>query len=339
MSGASPEKIEYLRTLLGVDVRAQAASPGAAVAPGGAPGGAAGGAPGGGPGGPPPIDLNLNSPANQAAMARTLADSDAADGWIRGSIATNTLRPDILGDGSGANVMFGGRTPPLARAIDTIVAGGRMANVSPGAQSLITQDRVARLVAETLRAASPRAPSAAGGAEGGGSPSVQMQLSYTFTPQTIHRAPDGSESSDQPAQQIAGVLNVAFHAEGRNGFELAAQAAITIFADQRGAPDIPQSAFAGAQLSWVANFLNGALTAGPLVSVMAGASRAGQTATGVLQWAPTGQVSVGGQVQYAIPGFGGHVLVGLQAAVGGTAARGADPTLDRAVSSTLTFTF
>ena len=174
---------------------------------------------------------------------------------------------------------------------------------------------------------------------GGGVPSVSMQLGYSFIPQTTHDTASGGHSVDQPAHQIAGTLNVAFHADDKDGFEIGATAAITIFADDKDKPEIPQSAFAGIQLAWVKSFLEGALTAGPLLSAVGGAARAQQTLTGKLEWAPTGQVGIGGQVQYAIPGFNGHVLVGAQAGVSATMSRGAESTIDQSAALTFTYKF
>lgn len=113
----------------------------------------------------------------------------------------------------------------------------------------------------------------------------------------------------------------------------------TWFADEKGGHLTNQSGFTGAQVAWVWSFLDGALQAGPQFQALVGASRAQQTATNRLEWVPTGQVGAGGQVQYAIPGLDGHVLIGLQAGASGTAAQGAGSTVDFAAALTFTYKF
>jgi hypothetical protein len=284
-----------------------------------------------------------NDTAMRQAAAGVVAAGAEADAWIKDYLKGNDLGADIAGDGSGRTVMFARRSTPVATVIATAVAAGRMANLPSGeaGRALITAERVARAVTGMLLAARPAVPGSdpvkKSAADGG--LNVSMQLGYTFTPETTHTTAAGAVSKDQPAHQLSGTLNLAFHADNESGLEISATGQVTWFADEAGGHIQTQSGLGGVQVAWVWTFLEGALQAGPLFQALAGASRAQQTLSNKLEWAPTGQVGLGGQVQYAVPGFNGHVMIGMQAGISATTARGAEGTVDQTAALTFTYKF
>jgi ABC-type arginine/histidine transport system permease subunit len=80
----------------------------------------------------------------------------------------------------------------------------------------------------------------------------------------------------------------------------------------------------GPQAQWVWPFLDGALQLQVLASALAGGANTGNDVIGAVPLVPTVQLSAGGQVTYAIPGTGKHVLIGFQLAgqLTGTAGQG-----------------
>jgi len=298
-----------------------------------------------------PIDL-FGGDATKAAVQKVVDQSTAADAakkqsqneardWVKKFLADNNLGPDINGDGSGKTVMFCNRTTPLDRVIDNTVAAGKKATFKTGdaTRDLITKSMVAKFVTRTLVAEVPKVPGSKAAKSGGEVPDISMNLQYTFTPETTHTTASGAQTKDQPAHTVAGTVTVAFHGDDESGWEIAGTAQATWFADDSHGEIQTQSVLGGAQVAWVWTFLDGALTAGPLFQVLAGASRAQQKVSKKLEWEPTGQVGVGGQVQYAIPGFKGHVMIGIQAGASGTFAKGADGTVDQSAALTFTYKF
>ncbi len=275
----------------------------------------------------------LDPAVMQAAAAKVIAASNEAEDWIRSFLTGKTLGPNTM-DANGATVMFGGRSTPLDQVVDTTVAAGRGASLKLGGNDHITADVVRRIVTEILLAAVPRVPTR----DGHDPRQVSLYIQYTFTPKTVHVPVAGGQStSDQPAHTLTGQITFEYHADNQSGLEVSLTGSATWFADDKGGHLTNQSGFTGVQVAWVWSFLDGAFQAGPQFQALAGASRAQQTATNKLEWAPTGQISAGGQVQYAVPGLGGHLLIGLQAGASGTAAQGAGSTVD--FSAALTFTY
>ena len=279
--------------------------------------------------------------ASSAADASAKKTQDEARDWVKKYLADNNLGPDINGDGSGKTVMFCNRTTPLATVIERTVAAVQTAKLASGdaGRNLITKPMVAKLVTRTLVAAVPKVPGNKAAKSGGEVPDVSLNLQYTFTPETTHTTSSGAQTKDQPAHAVSGTVTVAFHGDNESGWEISGTAQVTWFADDSHSAIQTQSALGGAQVAWVWSFLDGALTAGPMFQVLAGASRAQQKASNKLEWEPTGQVGLGGQVQYAIPGFNGHVMIGFQAGASGTVARGAEGTVDQSAALTFTYKF
>jgi len=282
----------------------------------------------------PPAPVNPLDPAViKAAADKIVAQTAEAEAWIRDYLTGNTLGPNNV-DPNGTTVMFGGRSTPLDQVVNTTVAAGRLANLKLGGQEFITADRVRKIVTDILLAALPRVPTS----DGHDPRQVSLYIQYTFTPKTVHiPVAGGPSTSDQPAHTLTGQMTFEYHAENQSGLEISPSASATWFADDKGGHLTNQSGFTGVQVAWVWSFLEGAFQAGPQFQALVGASRAQQTANDRLQWAPTGQISAGGQVQYAVPGLGGRLLIGLQAGVSGTAAQGAGSTVDFAAALTFTY--
>ena len=280
--------------------------------------------------------------ATKGAADKISSASAEAEDWVRNYLRGNDLKPDISGDGTDRTVMFNNKTTPMTTVVNTTLAAGRMANLKSGdaGRAAITTELVSRVAGEILEESRPKVPSPGGSSGLGKARKISMYLQYTFTPKTVHTpVGGGADSSDQPAHAIAGQITMEFHAENEAGWEVSSLGQVTWFADEKGGHIQNQSGFTGAQVAWVWSFLDGALQAGPLVQALVGAARAQQKKTGKLEWAPTGQVAAGGQLQYAIPGFDGKVLVGIQAGVSGTDSKGSDPTVDKTIGITLTYKF
>ncbi|HLY57264.1 MAG TPA: OmpA family protein [Stellaceae bacterium] len=288
----------------------------------------------------PKVDV-LDPKKTQDAIRDTVVASQEAEDWIRDYLKGNSLGPDIAGDGSGDTVMFDNKTTKLPVVISTTLAAGRLAKLDHGGNNLITAQRVAQIITDMLLDAVPKAPGAPSGSSGlGKAERVSMYLQYTFTPTTVHTPMGGGpETSDQPAHTITGQLTMEFHADNASGLEISALGQATFFADEKGGHITNQSGFTGAQVAWVWSFLDGALQAGPQFQALIGVSKTQDKVSGKLEWTPTGQVGLGGQVQYAIPGLKGHVLVGVQAGVSATDPKGGDSTADRSVAFTFTYKF
>jgi hypothetical protein len=277
--------------------------------------------------------------ATKRGVAQTVAASSEAEDWVKNYLQSHGLASNVA-DASGATVMFDNKSAPLDTVVNKTVADGKKANLKSGdeGRGYITPDLVRKIIADILVAAIPRVP---GPRSGSGKPQrVSAYLQYTFTPTTVHTpASGGKDSQDQPAHSLTGQLTMEFHADNQSGLEISSFGQLTWFADEKGGHITNQSGFAGAQVAWVWSFLDGNLQAGPFFQALVGASKAQQKLSNKLEWTPTGQVGAGGQVQYAIPGFKGHLLVGVQAGVSATDPKGGDPTTDRSVGFTLTYKF
>jgi hypothetical protein len=274
--------------------------------------------------------------ASKTAAQGVIDDSAEAEAWVRNYLTENSLRPNVVDDGTGENVLFDDKTTRFDTMVSTAVAAGQLANLKSGERGrrLITTEMVTRIARDMLAAAVPTVPKR----DGGGAQNISVYLQYTFTPQTVHTpVGGGADTSDQPAHALTGQMTWEFHADNQSGLEVSAFGQLTWFADEKGGHIKNQSGFTGAQVAWVWSFLDGALQAGPLFQALVGASRAQQNKSDKLTWTPTGQVGAGGQIQYAIPGFKGHLLIGVQAGVSATDPKGSDATVDKAVAFTITF--
>jgi outer membrane protein OmpA-like peptidoglycan-associated protein len=289
-----------------------------------------------GPTGPaqPPVDIDPRSPANQKAIQDTIDNAKEADDWVRKRLTSSGLRPDPV-NSSGDSVQYNNKTTPLDDVVKDAVDNGKNAPIK--APELIAEERVRRIAAEVLIAATP-----GGGKLGGKSLlNIKFQIQYQFIPKTLHTP----GTPDQPAQQLAFDVVLALHAEDESGLEITGQAQATAFADAKGQSIKVQSANGALQVAWVQNFLGGNLqiSLAPL-QVSFGGSRApidGQSRP--LEWAPTGQISASGQALFTIGKKGNfihdHVMIGWQAAVSRTMPKGAPDTTDRNVGFVVQFQF
>lgn len=280
------------------------------------------------------MPIDPNSPEFKKAIQDTIANANEADDWIRKQLTTNNLRPDQVNT-SGDKVLYKNKTTDLTDVIKDTVNEGKKAPIK--APELITSERVQRIAGEVLLAAAP-----GGGKMGGKSLlNVNIQITYTFIPETLHTPVKGGPgTADQPAHQLQFGIDLALHSQDESGFEITGIATATCFADEKGQSIKVQSATGGLQLAWVQNFLNGNLQVSPQLQVTFGGSRAdvdGQSHA--LKWTPTGQISAGGQALFKVPGFKGHVWVGWQAAASVTDPKGGTPTVDRSVGFVLQFQF
>jgi hypothetical protein len=204
------------------------------------------------------------------------------------------------------------------------------------APELITEERVRRIAAQVLIAATP-----GGGKMGGKSLlNIKFQIQYQFIPKTLHTP----GTPDQPARQLAFDIVLALHADDESGFEITGQAQATAFADAKGQSIKVQSANGALQVAWVQNFLDGNLQISPQLQASFGGSRApidGQSHP--LEWTPTGQISASGQALFTIGKKGNfvhdHIMIGWQVAVSRTMPKGAPDTTDRSVGFVLQFQF
>ena len=99
---------------------------------------------------PPVINLNTDPKLLQAGLDA----ADEARAWVKTSLRHNRLGrvPGVDADGDKGQVMFNHKATALKIAIDTVVAGGRMANLKSGdiGRRVITADFVAGLITEAL---------------------------------------------------------------------------------------------------------------------------------------------------------------------------------------------
>ncbi len=143
---------------------------------------------------------------------------------------------------------------------------------------------------------------------------------------------------DAPGFQAAAQITWELHKENASGPEFTWAGQLTTFKDPAASgqadsgPFQLQSAYTGFQAAWVFSFLKGSLQVGPLAQALTGVARAQQAADGMIKLVPAGQVAAGGQILYTVPGFGGHLQIGGQAAVAFTAPAGAHSTIDFAPS-------
>ena len=283
-----------------------------------------------------PVDV-LDPKVMQAAAAKVVAQANECDEWLATYLKGSGLRSDPT-DPEGARVIFNDKPVDLKAAAATTVAASRQADLKQGGADLMTADRVNRAIAEIL--AAQAAAKSGGGSKGPDPANLSIYLQYTFTPITTHTpVGGGAGTADQPAQSLTGQVTFEYHGPDESGLEVSVLGQATLFADDKGGRLQMQSGFTGAQVAWVWTFLNGAFQAGPQFQALIGAARAQNKLDGRVDWTPTGQVSAGGQVQYAIPGLGGHVLVGIQAGVSATDSKGADATFDKTAGFTLTYKF
>jgi len=287
------------------------------------------------PAGPPapPIDLDPRSPANQKAIWDTIAQVDEANDWIRKHLKSNGLGPDPV-DTSGDKALYNNKTTALTDVIDETVKAGKNAPIK--APDMVTPERVQRIVAELLLAASP-----GGGKVGGKSPlDVTVYLQYQIIPTTVHKPIGGGpETKDQPGIQLQLQVTSELHGKDASGVELSGTFTGTGFADSKNTEIQWQNVSVGGQAAWVQNFFKGNLQVSPQLQVTFGGSRAVMGQTQTIQWTPTGQITAAGQAQFKVPGFDGHLLVGLQAGVSVTGPAGAPATADRSYGVTFTWQF
>jgi len=285
---------------------------------------------------PPPsphVDLDPNSPANKKAIQDTIANVDEANDWIRKTLTANNLRPDP-NDTSGDKVLYRNKTTATTDVIKETVNDGKKAPIK--APDMITPERVERIAGEILLAAAP-----GGGKMGGKSLlNIDIQIQYTFIPKTLHTPVKGGPgTADQPAHQLEFDIVAELHGKDESGIEITGKVNGTVFADEKGKQIKWQSVSGGAQIAWVQNFLDGNLQVSPQLQVTFGGSRAVMDKTQTIQWTPTGQISASAQALFKVPGFSGHLWVGWQATVSGTAPGGGPSTVDRNVGFMLVFQF
>jgi hypothetical protein len=169
------------------------------------------------------------------------------------------------------------------------------------------------------------------------SPTVALQSQLNFTGHRTLVKKDPTNSTDPPTWQVTGQVTVPLHAEGKSGFELTAQGAVSFVMSQDGKivdgslklsnPTGRVTNAQGAlQIAWVKSFLDGALQFQGFAQLVGGASwvqDSTNVTSGVVTFKPDRMVqAVGGaQLIYVIPGTGGHVqiFIQVQGSVTGTA--------------------
>src|ERR1051326_421902 len=168
------------------------------------------------------------------------------------------------------NVMFANKTTLIATVINATLEAAKTATFqdNEAARARIDAKLMARIISEALQEKTPTRSV-------GKVPNLSIQLGYTFTPDGAdHTTQSGSTAKDGDTHGVSGMLNVAFHADDESGWEVAAVGQIAVFSDGKKTTARLQSGLAGVQVAWVWSFLQGALQAGPLLTALAGSSRA-----------------------------------------------------------------
>ncbi len=220
----------------------------------------------------------------------------------------------------------------LTEVIDTVMQQGALDGQS------LDRNQVMRAVVVHLPRPAP----------GPSSSQVSFYLTFSIV-RTLHF--DVSERSpkfvrpDPLGGQAAAQITLELHKENESGAELSWIGQLSTFQDAPGpaqptsGPYRLQSAYSGFQAAWVFAFLQGALQLQPIAQALIGYARAQQTVDGMIKFVPTGQLGVGGQIVYAIPGTNQQLQIGGQAAAAFTAPGGAHSTVDLAPSIFLQIKF
>jgi hypothetical protein len=246
-------------------------------------------------------DLGDKKPIKHGSQSYQNDTADDA-AWIAGFLKFVNAGPDPSGNGSGDTCQLDGTPMPFQRAVDSVVEQAALAG------RMIDQSAVSGLLAKLVVAPPKR--------QAGGGDAPQYSLAYALQPQVPQAG-----GSPAPAQsQVSFTGTIALHPEGKSGPEIAWT--VQIAHSVKGY--VLQSIITGPQAQWVWPFLDGALQLQVLVSALAGGANTGNDVTGSVPLMPSVQLSAGGQVTYAIPGTGKHVLIGFQLAgqVTGTAGQG-----------------
>ncbi len=228
--------------------------------------------------------------------------NEAADdaGWIAGFLTFVNASPDPSGDGSGDTCQIDGIPMPFQRAVDTVVEQAALAG------RMIAQDAVRGPLAKLVV---PPPKSKVGGTD-----APQYNIAYAFQP----KLPQAGGPASPAQTQVSFTGTVAMHADNKPGLEYA----WTVQIARTAAGYVLQNIITGPQLQWVWPFLNNTLQLQVLASALAGGANTGNDVNGSIPMVPTAQLSAGGQVTYAIPGTGKHVLIGFQLAGQVTATEG-----------------
>ena len=230
--------------------------------------------------------------------------NDSADdaAWIAGFLKFVNASPDPSGNGSGDTCQFNGIPMPFQRAVDFVVEQAALAG------RMIDQSAVSVPLAKLVVAPPKR--------QTGGANAPQYSIAYALQP----GVPQAGGPPAPAQSQIAFTGTIALHADGASGPEVAWT--VQIAHSVKGY--VLQNIQTGPQAQWVWPFLDGTLQLQVLASALAGGANTGNDVIGAVPLVPTVQLSAGGQVTYAIPGTGKHVLIGFQLAgqLTGTAGQG-----------------
>jgi hypothetical protein len=165
---------------------------------------------------------------------------------------------------------------------------------------------------------------------------VAMYLQFSIV-DTKHTGGPGGPTSDKVGGQATYLVTLELHPKDKSGLEVSWGFQVTGFPDHGDPKWRVQNIVSGPQVSWVFSFLEGSLQFGPIAQGLVGVSRAPVKDRMILT--PTGQVALGGQIQYAIPGFNGHLLIGGQFASSFTDPQGSNATGDLAAQISLIIKF
>jgi hypothetical protein len=256
-----------------------------------------------------------------------------AGAWLQGFLQFFDLEPvlDPLPTGPALSQKYMFRRASrqrffsLTEAVDTIIQQGAFDGQT------ITRDMALSAIIGRIQLSKPPGPSTSRAAFYLGVSAVRTGHLDTSTGKFAR--------PDRPGLQQAVQLTWEIHKENESGPEFSWIGQVTEFPDAPGGPWKLQSAYTGFQAAWVFAFLEGSLQIGPIVQALGGISRGQQAADAVIKMVPTGQVALGEQMVYEIPGTKGHLQIGGQFAAAFTAPGGAHSTVDFAESIILQWKF
>ena len=276
------------------------------------------------------------------------ANDQAIKDWFRYydlNLPRDRSKPNTTGDD--ATVFFNGSDVRYGGVLDKFISEANAAGFS------FNRDHVWEVTADILdRRQNLQDKLTGGGTEAKpdekskklAAPNVALQSQLNFTGHRTLVKKDPTYTTDPPTWQVAGQITVPLHPEGKAGFEITAQAAVSFVMTQDGKivdgtlkltdPKATVTNVQGAlQLAWVKPFLEGALQFQAFAQLVGGASwvqDSTNVSSTIVTLKPAGMVQgVGGmQLIFAVPGTGGRLqlYIQLQTSVTGTA--GQPSTLD-----------
>ena len=251
----------------------------------------------------------------QTREGYTFKGSPDPGAWAQGFLSFFGFRPERGMTGGRPRYWFNDAVRDLTFILDKMVEQATLDNADLSREKALA-------VATSLLPPGPPGPSPT---------RTALYVSFSIS-EAVHAPPGkpGSTGTPDPVGEQVGIqYTLELHPENKSGVEVSWVAQMGWAKDAGGESKLKvQNLLSGVQAAYVFAFLEGSLQVTPIANALAGYVRGEGKKDQIMRLMPATQVGGGAQIAYVVPGTGGHLQIGGQAAASWTDPSDANSTID-----------